>query len=362
MTTYDEGGVTQLQSSVIMRCRPLCGALMRVWLRKNFDVCECDRGERHSYHHPNTAVSRKISLVWILVIIWALAFRPVACLPAAGSSSVMSKLLTRRNLGLGAVGIAAVTSISYSNQQRLRNLALRAELPGPAPFTSGSTSSSSSTNRANTMATPISPATPLQAVNLRDIGEIDPRLRKGVLYRCSQIYTPDVLRELKIRTVVDLRGRAEKDKKKKKGSKSGKGSTDPPSLMPHEQVEALTGSGPSGSPDAAAAGSALGQQQQHGGPSTTAADSTASPTGDLLVTRLKHQASTASMSSVEEPSGSESDQETSNGNGKTVRRASGHEEMAVGLSEGEFALVPEIENFNVIPTYEFGRAMLRMPL
>jgi hypothetical protein len=40
-------------------------------------------------------------------------------------------------------------------------------------------------------------------------------LRKGVLYRCSQIYTQEVLKDLKIRTVVDLRGRAEKGGKKK---------------------------------------------------------------------------------------------------------------------------------------------------
>lgn len=43
------------------------------------------------------------------------------------------------------------------------------------------------------------PKTPVKAVNLRDIGEVDPRLRKGVLYRCSQIYTPEVLKELKVR-------------------------------------------------------------------------------------------------------------------------------------------------------------------
>jgi hypothetical protein len=41
------------------------------------------------------------------------------------------------------------------------------------------------------------PKVPVKAVNLRDIGEVDPRLRKGVLFRCSQIYTPEVLKELK---------------------------------------------------------------------------------------------------------------------------------------------------------------------
>lgn len=42
------------------------------------------------------------------------------------------------------------------------------------------------------------PRTPVKAVNLRDIGEVDPRLRKGVLFRCSQIYTPEVLKALKV--------------------------------------------------------------------------------------------------------------------------------------------------------------------
>jgi hypothetical protein len=46
------------------------------------------------------------------------------------------------------------------------------------------------------------------------VGEVSAVLRKGVLYRCSQIYTQEVLKDLKIRTVVDLRGRAEKGKKK----------------------------------------------------------------------------------------------------------------------------------------------------
>lgn len=48
-------------------------------------------------------------------------------------------------------------------------------------------------------ATPPPPPQGVKAVNLRDIGEIDPnRLRKGVLYRCSQIYTPEVLKDLKV--------------------------------------------------------------------------------------------------------------------------------------------------------------------
>jgi hypothetical protein len=204
-------------------------------------------------------------------------------------------------------------------------------------------------------------------VNLRDIGEVDPRLRKGVLFRCSQIYTPDVLKELKIRTVVDLRGRAEK--KNAKASKSGKDGkaaaaapAGPPQLLPYDQVESLTSSGPAGSPSAAAAGANLNRGQQGGGPgpagASSAAPSTASPADDIAVTRLRHNASSASISSVD------SEEESGNGNGN-VRRASGAEEMAVGLTEGvEDAMgfgTPDRETFNVIPTKEFGLAMLRMP-
>jgi hypothetical protein len=43
------------------------------------------------------------------------------------------------------------------------------------------------------------PRTPVKAVNLRDMGEIDSRIKKGTLFRCSQIYTPEVLKELKVR-------------------------------------------------------------------------------------------------------------------------------------------------------------------
>jgi hypothetical protein len=204
-------------------------------------------------------------------------------------------------------------------------------------------------------------------VNLRDIGEVDPRLRKGVLFRCSQIYTPDVLKELKIRTVVDLRGRAEK-KNAKSSSKSGKhrkaaAPAGPPQLLPYDQVESLTSAGPAGSPSAAAAGADLNRGQQGGGPgpagASFAAPSTASPANDIAVTRLRHNASTASISSVD------SEEDSGNGNGGTVRRASGAEEMAVGLTEGvEDAMgfgTPDREMFNVIPTKEFGLAMLRMP-
>ncbi|WIA28498.1 hypothetical protein OEZ86_011041 [Tetradesmus obliquus] len=184
----------------------------------------------------------------------------------------------------------------------------------------------------------MAPASPLRAVNLRDIGEVDPRLRKGVLFRCSQIYTPEVLQELKIRTVVDLRGRAEKKKVKtpKPGDSAAAAAAPagPPQLLAHDQAEALAPPGPAAS-------------------STPAEE-------DIAVTRLRHNASAASVSSVD----SEEESSGNGGNGGTVRRAAGAEEMAVGLTEGTDAMGfggPDTERFNVIPTKEFGLAMLRMP-
>lgn len=50
------------------------------------------------------------------------------------------------------------------------------------------------------------------AVNLRDIGDISPLVAKGRVYRCSQVYSQEVLRELNIKTVIDLRGRAPRGK------------------------------------------------------------------------------------------------------------------------------------------------------
>ncbi|KAF6263616.1 protein-tyrosine phosphatase-like protein [Scenedesmus sp. NREL 46B-D3] len=253
----------------------------------------------------------------------------------------MSKqLLTRRNLGLAGVGLAATSAIHLSFQQRANALP-------QAP-------------RAEQMATSASmaPASPLRAVNLRDIGEVDPRLRKGVLYRCSQIYTPDVLHELKIRTVVDLRGRAEK--KKTKSSKSSKDSeaaaapAGPPQLLPYDQAPPMLLLLARGSTATSrAAGQALLapprlRPAQHR-PQTTS-QSRACGTGP--------PPSISSISSVDS-------EEESSGNGNGVRRASGTDEMAVGLTDGvEDAMgfgAPERETFNVIPTKEFGLAMLRMP-
>jgi hypothetical protein len=180
-----------------------------------------------------------------------------------------------------------------------------------------------------------------------------------VLFRCSQIYTPDVLKDLKIKTVVDLRGRAETKKKKMTPKEQvqetlspqslGHGHAPPP-LLTHEQIEALRANGGSG-----AAG--------------------ADTSDDMLVTTLKRQGSLDSVSSAEldEPGGlaagptanptksSSSSTGNSNGNGGTVRKVKGEDELHVGLAEEDYGLMPETENFNLIPTKEFGLAMLRMP-
>jgi hypothetical protein len=50
-----------------------------------------------------------------------------------------------------------------------------------------------------------------RAVNLRDLGQVAPNspLLPRRVYRCSQVFAPSLLRELNIKTVVDLRGKAE---------------------------------------------------------------------------------------------------------------------------------------------------------
>eukprot|EP00775_Hariotina_reticulata_P007008 gene7008-7222_t len=218
------------------------------------------------------------------------------------------------------------------------------------------------------MSTSSSPVTPVRAVNLRDIGEIDPRLKKGVLFRCSQIYTPDVLRELKIRTVVDLRGRVEK---KKKGDKRSQG---PPPLLRPEEVDALHAR-QADQPEDTEVTAAHPQADWRAGAdpkggvrpgvgSVTAdflggAEATPDLEGnDIAVKTLRRQDSTASLSSADELPASEAPSNNGNGN-LVVRKAQGHEELAAGLAED--VETPLTENFNVIPGKEFGYAMLRMP-
>lgn len=158
--------------------------------------------------------------------------------------------------------------------------------------------------------------------------------------------------------MVDLRGRADA-KKKKKSSKEkvedtlspqglGHGHAPPP-LLTREQIEAL---------------------QANGGAGAAGADTS----DDMLVTTLKRQGSIDSMSSAEldepgSPTGglaakttrSSGSSSNGNGNGGTVRKVKGEDELHVGLAEEDYGLMPETENFNLIPTKEFGLAMLRMP-
>lgn len=91
------------------------------------------------------------------------------------------KLTSRRAIGVGVLGLAAATSFQYSQPNRFVQpvVALKQEQQARMSTTAG--------------ATIVAPS-PQRAVNLRDIGNVDNRLRKGVLYRCSQIYTPDVLK------------------------------------------------------------------------------------------------------------------------------------------------------------------------
>lgn len=93
------------------------------------------------------------------------------------------KLTSRRAIGFGALGLAAAASLQYSQQNRALVQPVIAFRQDQNARMSNSASASN-----------VASAVPSRAVNLRDIGEVDNRLRKRVLYRCSQIYTPEVLK------------------------------------------------------------------------------------------------------------------------------------------------------------------------
>lgn len=93
------------------------------------------------------------------------------------------KLTSRRAIGVGALGLAAAASFQYAQYSRPLVQPVVAFRQEQDARMSNSPSSSN-----------MPPTGPLRAINLRDIGEVDRRLRKGVLFRCSQIYTPDVLK------------------------------------------------------------------------------------------------------------------------------------------------------------------------
>eukprot|EP00879_Flechtneria_rotunda_P004050 GHRR01004293.1.p1 GENE.GHRR01004293.1~~GHRR01004293.1.p1 ORF type:complete len:361 (+),score=74.80 GHRR01004293.1:253-1335(+) len=239
-----------------------------------------------------------------------------------------AKLVNRRTLGLGAIGLAAVATLDYRYSQR-SYLQHRSPAPVCGPVKSYAMSNTEP---------------PVKAVNLRDIGEVDPRLRKGVLYRCSQIYTPDVLRDLKIKTVVDLRGRAEKHKHKhKKGKNSSHG---PPPLLTNEQAEAMAGR------------STVATDYPAGG-DTPAAEAYADATEEMMITKLQRQNSGLSSASESDTEGS--DTGSSNGNKPRVVKAQSAKDLAAGLTEDAYTGAPERETFNLIPPKEFGFAMAKMP-
>lgn len=162
--------------------------------------------------------------------------------------------------------------------------------------------------------------------------------------------SPTYLQELKIKTVVDLRGRAEGKKKKRTAKEKvvqsltpeGMGMAQgmpPPPEPTSEQMQAL---------------------QDNDSPEAT---------DDFMVKTLRHVGSIDSMSSADlDEAGAQPGKPTragssssDNGSGGAVKKVRGTEELQAGLSEEDHGLVPEVENFNLIPTKEFGLAMLRMP-
>lgn len=126
---------------------------------------------------------------------------------------------------------------------------------------------------------------------------------------------------LQIKTVVDLRGRAERASKRKDIPK-GKDSVGPPPVLNPQQVSALgaaQGDQIQGQPQAS---SSRGGGDD--GPEPTADTmGAAGPDLDFAVTKLKHQGSSAASL--------ESMSEDENGNGNGVKRSGNTEEMAAAL-------------------------------
>lgn len=65
------------------------------------------------------------------------------------------------------------------------------------------------------------PAQPQGPINFRDLGDVHPTMKKHRVYRSSQIYKPDVLKDLGIVTVVDLRGKTEAQRAEKRARSTG---------------------------------------------------------------------------------------------------------------------------------------------
>jgi hypothetical protein len=182
------------------------------------------------------------------------------------------------------------------------------------------------------------------AVNLRDIGEVAPGLlKKGVVYRCSQIYTPKLLEELKIKTVVDLRGRAEKGKKKSSKSSSsqnlfeGADASNPMPLMQEEAREAFARGGDSSVP--------LTEEER----AVVAAGGMDPDSADAELRVIRTQRTIGSTGSASESE----DEEDS-----VQRRVKTKEELAQSAMED---VLTQVQNFNLIPSKEFGLTMLKMP-
>jgi hypothetical protein len=161
---------------------------------------------------------------------------------------------------------------------------------------------------------------------------------RAFCHRCLPIL-PATSSLLQIKTVVDLRGRAERgSRSKSSSSKGGDSSVGPPPLLNPEQVSALgaaQGDQIQGQPQASSSPQAADSTGGDGEPSAAGMGAAEDPSLDFAVTKLKRQGSAASLSggSMSEEEGGSS----SNGNGG-VRRRGDTEEMAAALVSGGGAL------------------------
>ncbi|KAI8471275.1 MAG: protein-tyrosine phosphatase-like protein [Monoraphidium minutum] len=185
---------------------------------------------------------------------------------------------------------------------------------------------------------------PPRAINLRDLGEAAPGvLRPRSLYRCSQVFSRDVVRELGVRTVVDLRGRSERQiSKAQRGAAAGAA---PPPLLGTDELDRLQGPGA-----APAALEGVGASEFEA--------------GIVAVPRAASAASLGGASLKSSGDGGGKDEEGAAaadalmGLGGPEAAAAAAAAAAAGAGGGGML---ETVNFNLIPAKEFGLQMLRMP-
>ena len=103
----------------------------------------------------------------------------------------------RRLPAAAAASFAAAAAIMMAWASRRGAVA-----PPPAATAAGGGGGASASSRNAT----VGPAL-IEAVNLRDLADASPLVRRGALYRCSCVYSDDVLRRLRIATVRERRER-----------------------------------------------------------------------------------------------------------------------------------------------------------